>query len=294
MKRFIVFAIIILVAVGVIFSIKPQVIKKSVKPQIAVTIFPLADIARSIFGDQIDVVQLLPIGSSEHTFELTPQQAVNISNISVLFYIGQGLDDNWAAPVLKSNTHIKATAVSVGITLIASMEADEPGNDPHYWLSYDNAPLIAKTMLSAVIKQYPDLDLNKLQSNLSTWLNQVAESKLKSHKLMDAVSVEKKNIITFHDGWRYFAKEFGLNIAGVFEEFAGKEPSPQDLIELQKTIKENNIKIVFSEPQFSPATLQSLATDLGLEMRELDPMGGTAERDTFINLMEYNVSQITR
>lgn len=294
MKRFIIFVLIIMVAVGVIFSMKPKVIQKTSKPQIAVTIFPLADIARSIFGDQLEVVQLLPIGSSEHTFELTPQQAANISNVDILFYIGQGLDDNWAGPVLKSNTQIKAVAVSEGIMLRASMDEHEPGNDPHYWLSYENAPLIAKTMLSEVIKQYPDIDLSVLQGNLSLWLAQVAASKERAHSLIDGTPIERKEIITFHDGWRYFANEFDLSIAGVFEEFAGKEPTPQELVELQKVIKNENIKIVYSEPQFSPVALQSLASDLGLEVRELDPMGGTPGRETFIKLMEYNVSQISR
>lgn len=294
MKRFIVFSIIILIAAGVIFSMKSPVVQKTSKPQIAVTIFPLADIARSIFGDQLDVVQLLPIGSSEHTFELTPQQAANISKVDLLFYIGQGLDDNWAAPVLKSNSQIKAVAVSEGITLRTSAEVNEPDNDPHYWLSYDNAPLIAKTMLSAVIIQYPDLNLTKLQANLSTWLAEVAVSKEQSHRLIEAAPLENKTIITFHDGWRYFAKEFELNVAGVFEQFAGKEPTPQELVELQKIIKSNNIKTVYSEPQFSPVALKSLASDLVLEMRELDPMGGVPGRETFIKLMEYNVSQIIR
>jgi len=295
MKRFIIFAVIILVAALAIMLYPKQKTSQQVsKPRIAVTIFPLADIARSIFGDQLEVVQLLPIGSSEHTFELTPQQAANISNVDLLFYIGQGLDDNWAAPVLKSNPQIKAVAVSEGISLRTSTDVNEPGNDPHYWLSYDNAPLIAKTMLSAVIKQYPNLDLTKLQNNLSTWLSQVSASRDKSHKLIDAAPIEKKTIITFHEGWRYFAKEFGLTVAGVFEQFAGKEPTPQELVDLQKTIRSNNIKAVYSEPQFSPAALQSLASDLGLEMRELDPIGGTPGRDTFIKLMEYNASQIVR
>lgn len=273
---------------------KPPVIQKTSKPQIAVTIFPLADIARSIFGDQLEVLQLLPIGSSEHTFELTPQQAANISKVDLLFYIGQGLDDNWAAPVLKSNTQIKAVVVSEGVKLRTSMEEDEPGNDPHYWLSYDNAPLIAKTMLSSVIKQYPDLNLTELQANLSTWLTKVAVSKDQSHRLIESAPTENKTIITFHDGWRYFAKEFGLNVAGVFEQFAGREPTPQELVELQKIIKSNNIQVVYSEPQFSPVALKSLATDLNLEMKELDPMGGAPGRETFIKLMEYNVSQIVR
>lgn len=276
-----------------IYSSRPQA--PAVRsPKIAVTIFPLADIARNIFGSQIEVVQILPTNTSEHTFELNPQQALSLQDADIIFQIGEGLDDNWASQATRGNSNVKIISVSEGISLLPSTDEHEPGNDPHYWLDYDNAKIIAKNMLSAVVRQYPSINTQVIENNLSTWLEAVDASKESSVKLMAALPLENKNIVTFHNGWQYFAKEFGLNIAGVFEEFAGREPTPKELADLQKVIIENGIKRVYSEPQFSPEPLKALAGDLGLQIRSLDPIGGGEGRESYIRLMESNVNAIVK
>ncbi|MFA6071769.1 MAG: metal ABC transporter substrate-binding protein [Janthinobacterium sp.] len=263
-------------------------------PKIAVTIFPLADIAKNIFGSQIEVVQILPTNSSEHTFELTPEQALKLQNVDLLFQIGQGLDENWAAQVTRGNSNIKIVPVSLGINLLTSNDADEPGNDPHYWLDYDNAKLIAKNMLSEAVKKYPNLDLQQIENNLSTWLQQVDQSKELSLIKIQALPAQKKNLVTFHNGWQYFAKEFNLNIVGVFEQFAGREPTPKELADLQKVIVSNGITKVYSEPQFSPEQLKALAGDLGLSIATLDPIGGGEGWESYIKMMEFNINEISK
>lgn len=292
MKKIVIsFIAIIAVIAGAFLLVKPpQPVKSS--PKIATTIFPLADIARNIFGDQVEVVQILQPGVSEHSFELKPEQVLQLQDAGLVFYIGEGLDDNWVAPLARSNSQIVLATVSKGIVLQTSFEADEPGNDPHYWLSYNNAKIIAKNMLNAVIAKYPNLDILKIQNNLAVWLKKIDESQNRADLLAKSIPEQNKKLITFHDGWRYFAGEFGLTISGVFEQFAGKEPTPQQLVELQKLIRQESIIRVYREPQFSPASLEALAKDLGLEIKQIDPIGGTEDRDSFIKLMESNINAI--
>ncbi len=80
----------------------------------------------------------------------------------------------------------------------------------------------------------------------------------------------------------------GLYIVVTFEPFPGKEPTAKYLEELNKVVKEDNIKVIFSEPQMSNDVLKPFAKDLGLELFVLDPLGGDEGRDSYIETMEYN------
>ena len=104
--------------------------------------------------------------------------------------------------------------------------------------------------------------------------------------------ISSKNIVTFHDAFGYFADHFGLQIVATFEPFPGKEPTPSYLQALQEEITERQITTLFIEPQLSAAALQQFADDNNLTIGTLDPLGGTDERLSYIDMMHYNVKSI--
>jgi len=106
------------------------------------------------------------------------------------------------------------------------------------------------------------------------------------------VGLRNKNIIALHDAWNYFADHFGLNIIASFEPYAGREPSPQYLINLQHEVLENDVKVIFTEPQLSHGSIISFATDLDLNIAILDPLGGVEGRNSYIDLINYNVNSV--
>ncbi len=99
-------------------------------------------------------------------------------------------------------------------------------------------------------------------------------------------------ILTFHDAWFYFGEDLGLKIAGTFEPAAGEEPTPRYLAELQRRISTEHIRIVFIEPQFSASVLESFAKDNNVGIAELDPLGGTEGRTTYLELMVFNANSV--
>ncbi len=104
--------------------------------------------------------------------------------------------------------------------------------------------------------------------------------------------LNSRDLIVFHDSWNYFAKEFDLNVAGVFQISPGKEPTPKFLKNLYKTAEELKVKAIFSEPQLSSAVLEPFINDLGLKLYVLDPLGGLGERDSYLGTMRYNADTI--
>jgi zinc transport system substrate-binding protein len=106
--------------------------------------------------------------------------------------------------------------------------------------------------------------------------------------------VQGKRIATFHNAWNYFAEELGVKVVATFEEYPGEEPTALYLKNFSEKIKDNKLKVVFTEPQFSTKALLPIAKDLGVTIIEIDPIGGLPERDSFIKLMKYNVLEIEK
>jgi zinc transport system substrate-binding protein len=97
-----------------------------------------------------------------------------------------------------------------------------------------------------------------------------------------------------HDAWYYFAKSFGLEVVGVYEPSGGEEPTPGHIADLGRKVHENNIKIFFSEPQLSEEGAKAFANDNRLDVRVLDPIGGVSSRNSYEEIIRYNVLEIVK
>lgn len=275
---------------------------------VGATIFPLYDIAREIAGDQADVLQILPSGASPHTYELTPADIKRLEKAQIIFKIGEGLDD-WINNISDSLGGVQFVEADEGITLRTTADehddadavaedheegADEgehthDGNDPHYWLSVVNAQIIAATIADELSRLDPDR-ADQYATNLTNYT--AALTTLKADVQSSLASLDDPALITFHDSYRYFAAEFGLDIVGVFELTPGAEPTPQQLTELHALVDEHNITALFSEPQLSDAVIRPFANDTELPVYELDPLGGVNGRQSYIELIQYNADTI--
>lgn len=261
--------------------------------KIAATIFPLADIAQHIAssepmgfkpgGGEAKVITILPVGANPHTFELVPQAIKELEGARIIFVIGHGFDD-WVKTIGESLPKAKTFTVDSGIDLV------KPGSeDPHYWLSIANAKIIAKNIAHALSELEPEKK-DQYEGNLARYLERLSEADRSIRKMFSDLPVRK--IITFHDGWRYFARDYNLEVVGNVESSQGGEPTPKRLTHLADVIREQKIKVLFSEPAVSKAMAESVAGDFHLRLYELDPMGGSSNRKSFLDLMMANAHTI--
>lgn len=250
---------------------------------IAATIYPLYDIAKNIVGSKGEVYYLINPGESPHTFEFTPGRVKKIHDADIAIKIGLGFDD-WINDSIKSiGTTLDIYAVNKRIELI-------DGN-PHIWLSLTNGQIISENLCNVLVKEFPEYS-EDFRENCASYIQKL-ESLNSSYK-EEAKNFSKKEFIAFHDAWSYFSKDLGIKQVMAIEPFPGKEPTPEHLIEIQKTIKEYNIDTVFIEPQLSPEIVEFLAEDMDLEILILDPLGGIEGRQTYIKLMAFNFNQFRK
>jgi len=264
---------------------------------LAATIFPAADIARHIAGPGLRVIQILPAGASPHTFDLTPGQVRELQSARIIFKIG-GVDD-WIDSVAESLPRATIVTLHKGVALKPSREhghshsgGEATGHDefdPHYWLSAANGVVMAGNIAAALSAADP-ARAALYEKNYRAYARelQAVHDGIKK----ELSSLKRNKMIVFHDGWRYFAAAYGLEITAVFQASPGREPTPRDMQELYAQVRRFGIHTVFSEPQLPTASLEPLLQDLGLRLVVLDPLGGTVAGESYAGLLRRNARAV--
>lgn len=279
---------------------------ESEKLSAVATTFPIYDILRSVGGDKIEASLLLSPGASPHSFELSPQKAKNLSDANLFVFNGAGLD-SWASEMSLKSSSKKGEGrreldLSTKVDLISFLDKetleeesdhDEHGHegdmDPHYFLDPLNASLMAEA-IAAELGEIDALNKDYYKENASLFVAEIEARLVEWQELID--SLDNKKIIVFHDAWFYFANRFGLDIVGALEPFPGKSPSPKYLDRVSSLIEDNNISVLFIEPQLAPDSARALAQNLVSDIAVLDPLGGTEGRESYFDLIDYNINTL--
>ena len=150
--------------------------------------------------------------------------------------------------------------------------------DGHIWLD----PANAKEMLHEIAHELADLDpdnASKYESNA----DQAIKSIDKMIKDIDTKINKDAKFIVFHDAYQYFETRFGVMTAGALTLNTDVLPGAKQISEIQKVITERDIKCIFSEPQFNPKIIETIAQDTGIKTGVLDPLGSIFDA----NKMQY-------
>ena len=150
--------------------------------------------------------------------------------------------------------------------------------DAHIWLD----PANAKEMLHEIAHELADLDpsnASKYESNA----DQAIMSIDKMIKEIDGNINKDAKFIVFHDAYQYFEKRFGVMTAGALTLNTDVLPGAKQISEIQEVIAERDIKCIFSEPQFNPKIIETIAQDTGIKTGVLDPLGSIFDA----NKMQY-------
>ena len=266
------------------------------RPVAAATIAPLADLVARVAGGGWRVVTLVPPGASPHVFEPTARQVRELAPARLVVSVGAGYDA-WVGG-LAAACASRAERLDLGAVVGVRPAGDDGhghgaaghahggvGEDPHWWLDPTwvrrSVPSIA-TSLSALdpagARGYAeraaaiDEALGVLDAEIEALLRPVRGG----------------GILTAHHAWVYFAARYGLRTVGAVEPIPGREPSPRDVAALLETARRENIRTLFTEPQFPPGAARVVAGEAGLDIVVVDPIGGVPGRSGYAELMREN------
>ena len=254
------------------------------------SILPLADFARQVGGDRVQVETLVPPGASPHTYELTPAQLQAVSRAKVLVLNGTGLE-YWADKMISAanNPNLVVVKTAEGLDIIAGDE-HAPGGNPHVWLSPLNA-IHQVEMIRDTLSQADPVGANTYRANANRYTGELSALDREIH---DTVAMfRNRKFIAFHAAWAYLARDYGLEQAAVVETTPGKEPSPAEVAEIVRTAKAIGAKAIFAEPQFSSKAAAVIAEESGAQVLFLNPLGQPPDY-RYIDLMRYNLNEMSK
>jgi zinc transport system substrate-binding protein len=260
-------------------------------PQITVSILPQKYFVEKIVKDKFEVNVMVQPGASPHTYEPKTSQMKALATSKVYFSTGVSFENVWLDKFKKNAKDTLFVDLSDGIEKLAmgkhehheedAKEAehddhsghkehddhDEEGLDPHIWLDPVLVKIQAKNIYDTMIKiDVQNADFYKV--NYEQFLRELDE--LDANLKTILTPYKDKAFMVFHPSWGYFAKRYDLEQIPI--ELQGKEPKPNELVELIKDAKEHDIKIVFVSPQFSQKSAKTISQNINAKVATIDPM----------------------
>ncbi len=254
---------------------------------IAASFYPMYIMTINVAKDipNVKVVDMTQqISGCLHDYSATPEDMRNLEKAQFLVVNGAGME-SFMDKVIRQFPELQIIDSSIGIELIKG-EGDE-GDNPHLWVSVSNAIKQVSNIGEQLAALDPD-NASGYKANTEAYIKKLEAERDKMHKALDGL--KNRDIVTFHEAFPYFAKEFNLNIAGVIEREPGSEPSARELDETIATVRKLNVKALFAEPQYSSKAAETIAKDSGAKIYTLDPaVTGPMDPDAYINIMDSNL-----
>lgn len=250
-----------------------------------VSILPVQTFVKYIGGDKVTVSLMVQPGNSPHTYEPKPSQMVDITKADLYFAIDVEFEAVWLPKFKNLNPQMRIVDLADHVQKIEMQNAhrekeahdqehhaehdhDHEGEDPHIWTSPSNVKIIAKNIYNALKKTDP-ANAEYYKKNLNIFLASIDETDRQIIGILSSLD-EGEKFMVFHPSWGYFAKAYNMEQIAV--EIEGKEPKPKELILLLKEAKEEKVKAIFTQPEFSDTTAKIIAKELNIPVVKVSPL----------------------
>ncbi|MDO8512073.1 MAG: zinc ABC transporter substrate-binding protein [bacterium] len=294
---FFVVALLLSVSLVLFAASKSKPVPKPALGKIIVTasFYPLAEFAKRIGGDYIDVVNITPAGVEAHDYEPTPRDIAAIRVSKVFLYQGAGFDP-WAERVAQDlkGTDVKAVNITDQFDLKSVIGEGVTAKDPHVWLDPVLAQKEVLKIRDAIISVFPQYS-DRFNQNADAFIVKLVALDTFIRKSLTGCALS--DIIVSHQAFSYFSSRYGINetaISGISPE---EEPSAQRLGEVAQLAKEKNIKTIFFETLASPKLAETVAKEAGLTTLVLNPLEGLIPEEIssgkdYLSVMADNVHNL--
>lgn len=218
-----------------------------------------------------------------HDYTLQVSQMRKLESAELIILNGAGFEDFLIdALPNEGNTVDCSTGIELHCHTHEHHDEHNHDNDPHIWLSIDNAQKMAENIYSGLCQMYPQYT-EVFNQNMNTLRSKFVSLKNQASSLED---VSCRELITFHDGFSYMAESFDLHILKAIEEESGSEASAQELIEIINDIETHNLPAIFTEVSGATSASTIIQSETGVHVFALDM--ALSERNYF-EAMEHNI-----
>lgn len=298
MKKIIISLAVLTAIIGLVVIYKQRAalpkLSKSGGVKIAVSVYPLKEIAQNVGGEKATVSMITPNGVEPHDYQPTPQDIAVLQGADLVLVNGAGMEP-WFEKIKPDleKQGVKILILSQTFPL-SDMIANSKGQiDPHIWLN----PQLFQKEIDSVRDALISLNGNApfYTENAKRYSTEIAV--LDAQFIEGLKSCSLNNFITTHDAFEYLAIHYHLTPHGIVGFSPEEEASPRAIAELATMARKQKIKYVLVEPLGSDKIAKTLATEAGLKTLTLNPLEGiTADQAqqgaTYQTLMKENLDNL--
>jgi len=282
----------------------------------------LGDMVERIGGEHVALTTLVGRNGDAHVYQPTPKAARAVSEAEILFMNGLEFE-GWLERLSEAAAFKGALVVATtGIEPIAFDEHDDHDDDhadhddhdddhkeehadhddhdhaghdhgaydPHAWLSPKLVISYADNITAGLAKADP-ANAGAFYKNRAKFVAELEALDREIAAMMATLPTERRTVVTSHDAFQYFARDYGLTFIAPQGLSTESEASAKDVAKLIKQMRAQNISAAFVENIADPRLLKQIASETGATI------GGTlypGPAPTYLELMRHNATTLSQ
>jgi ABC-type Zn uptake system ZnuABC Zn-binding protein ZnuA len=266
---------------------------------VATTVAPITSIVANIGGDRIELHGIVPEGTNSHTYEPPPKVAEVLSIADLVFVNGLKLEDP-TVELAEQNAKKGSEIVALGTLSLPesdyiydfSFPKEDGKPNPHLWTDPLFAVKYADEAATALKEADPD---NAAYYEKNRVAFDAKATALSAALTSDQATVPngKLELLTYHDAYAYFGKDYGWKIIGAVQPSNFEDPTPKEVAAIIDQIKAERVPVIFGSEVFPSPILEQIAKESGARyedtLRDDDLPGKPGEKEhSWLGLMRYD------
>jgi ABC-type Zn uptake system ZnuABC Zn-binding protein ZnuA len=268
------------------------------KLHVVTTVAPITSIVAAVAGDRAVIDGLVPEGTNSHTFDPPPSAAEVLSEADLVFVNGLRLEEP-TKDLAESNMKDGARLVEIGTEVLPkrdyiydfSFPKKDGKPNPHLWTD----PLFAIKYADVIAKTLSERD----PDNAAYYESNRQKFVARTTALSDALRADQatipgpRDLLTYHDAYAYFGRDYGWNIIGAVQPSNFEDPQPKEIARLVDQIRARKVPVIFGSEVFPSKVLAQIGKETGARyessLRDDDLPGKPGDPEhTWLGLMRYN------
>lgn len=297
MKRIILLMLLLCLAVPVAHAgeVQPLRVVASFYPMYVAAL----NVTKDVPGIELSVMAPTSAGCL-HDYQMSTADRRLVEDADVLILNGAGLESFMDKLIPQLSAHI--IEASEGIELMETCydhdhDHSHPGHsheeNAHVWVSPDGMAAQVRNIAAGLSAIDPD-NAQLYEENADNYVAKLAA--LRDEITEQLAPYAGEPIVTFHEAFDYFARDFGLNIVATVVGEHGTAPSARDLADMADLIRAEGVRALFAEPQYDDTSVDILSKETGLPVYEIDPaVSGeidATDYDAYLRIMRENAATV--
>jgi zinc/manganese transport system substrate-binding protein len=269
------------------------------KVRVVATFSILADFARNVGGDAVEVSELVGPDGDAHVYAPSPADAKRLAEAKLVLVNGLGFE-GWLDRLVKASGTKATVAVTTKGIKPRRMQDDAHGHshgrsDPHAWQSVANAKIYIANIRDALAKADPDRKAT-YEGNATAYLAKLDALESEVKATVATIPAERRKIITTHDSFGYFAAAYSVQFIAPQGVSTEAEVAARDLAKIIRQVKSQKIPAVFMENVTDPRLMKRIAEETGAKIGGRLYSDALSAKDgpaaSYVDMMRHNLKEL--